>query len=190
MVLVRPPSAVSLCVLENHQTRFKGHCKCVRRSIFAVLCSVLFLHALASRRRKLEEELEEYKKQDEHVHDDDAAAARVECEAKLAALPVVDCYEKSSSPGGVWRSASALSSSPSTQMYEALWTNGNKEAYEFFDYTFDEHFQRPMPVFLPRALVLEYVLSRVTQKGNIFDSVLFNTSFLWNTTPSGKNLMW
>ena len=192
---------------------------------------MFFLHALASRRRKLEEELAANKKQDGHAHNAAVAAARAECEAKLAVLPVVDCYEKSSSPGGVWRSASASSAppaeldislcsnesdkenhnqanassnnrnttekvatkpsssapsstaaaaadngSPSTQMYEALWINGNKEVQEFFDYTFDEHFQRPMPVYLPRAHVLEYVLSRVTQKANIFDNVLFNTA--------------
>ena len=230
---------------------------------------MFFLHALASRRRKLEKELASFaaNKNDGHGHNAAAAAAaaRAECEAKLAVLPVVDCYEKSSSPGGVWRSASASSAPPaeilppsinnteehedepaspdtslcsnesdeenqnqanassndrnmavrcsgvlgdgtfkatakvaankpsssilsstaaeaadnvsaSTQMYEALWINGNKEVQEFFDYTFDEHFQRPMPVYLPRAHVLEYVLSRVTQKANIFDNVLFNTS--------------
>ena len=191
---------------------------------------MFFLHALASRRRKLEEELAANKKRDGHAHT--AAAARAECEAKLAVLPVVDCYEKSSSPGGVWRSASASSAppaeldtslcsnesdeenhnqanassnnrnttakvatnkpssyapsstavaaadngSPSTQMYEALWINGNKEVQEFFDYTFDEHFQRPMPVYLPRAHVLDYVMSRVTQKAKIFDDVLVNTT--------------
>ena len=228
---------------------------------------MFFLHALASRRRKLEEEMASFaaNNNDGHAQNAAAAAARAECEVKLAGLPVVDCYEKSSSPGGVWRSASASSAppteflppsikndkehedepaspdtslcsnesdeenhnqanassnnrnmavrcsgvlgdgtfkatakvaankpsssapsstaaaaadngSPSTQMYEALWINGNKEVQEFFDYTFDEHFQRPMPVYLPRAHVLEYVLSRVTQKANIFDNVLFNTS--------------
>mmetsp|Transcript_11840 Transcript_11840/g.33841 ORF Transcript_11840/g.33841 Transcript_11840/m.33841 type:complete len:685 (+) Transcript_11840:110-2164(+) len=227
---------------------------------------MFFLHALASRRRKLEKDAAN-KKQDGQ---ENSAAARVECEAKLAALPVVDCYEKSSSPGGVWRSASSTLSefllgdndgehddddnepaspdtslcsnesdeenhnqvnaisnnsnnvvrssgilgdvgvepptkakkakvpnkpssstpsstaaaggagdgSPSTQMYEALWINGNKEVQEFFDYTFDDHFQRPMPVYLPRAHVLEYVMNRVTQKANIFDDVLFNTAVI------------
>ena len=141
---------------------------------------MFFLHALASRRRKLEEELEAFKKQDGRVHNAAvaAAAARANCEAKLAALPVVDCYEKSNSPGGVWRSASASSSSPSTQMYEALWINGNKEMQEFFDYTFDEHFQRPMPVYLPRAHVLDYMISRVTQKSNIFEDIIFNTAVI------------
>ena len=39
-------------------------------------------------------------------------------------------------------------------MYEGLWINGCKEALEYFDYTFDDHFQTAMPVFLPRSQVL------------------------------------
>lgn len=65
---------------------------------------MFFLHALATRRRKLEEELAANANLDGNER---AAAAVAECEARLAALPVVDCFEKSSSPGGVWRSASA-----------------------------------------------------------------------------------
>lgn len=230
---------------------------------------MFFLHALATRRRKLEEELASAAAANANLDGNERAAAAsvAECEAKLAVLPVVDCYEKSSSPGGVWRSASAPpmadyllpngvhhddqsetdepaspdtslcsnesdeenrnrtnealssntkndvrssgvlgdaglkpptkakakvkptsttecstaalsddSNSPSTQMYEALWINGNKEVQEFFDYTFDDHFKRPMPVYLPRAQVLDYVMSRVTRKANIFDDVHFNTA--------------
>ena len=234
---------------------------------------MFFLHALATRRRKLEEELASASAVANLDGTESAAAAVAECEAKLAALPVVDCYEKSGSPGGVWRSPSAPpmdnylppnsinddqsesdetdetdepaspdtslcsnesdeenhnrsnaalsndtknivrssgvlgdaglepptktkvkvkatpsatpcstaalpddSNSPSTQMYEALWINGNKEVQEFFDYTFDDHFKRPMPVYLPRAQVLDYVMSRVTRKANIFDDVHFHTA--------------
>jgi len=37
---------------------------------------------------------------------------------------------------------------------EALWTNGPKEAIEFFDYyLFDEHFDCPLPVYMPRQPV-------------------------------------
>eukprot|EP00978_Attheya_sp_CCMP212_P010522 scaffold25543_cov55-Attheya_sp.AAC.2 len=171
---------------------------------------MFFLHALATRRAKLLEE-------------GDLAAA--------AALPVVTCYERTSSPGGVWRSSkdvhkkqmastsrqatkknydkkrtpkksptdsdsdsdpeiSALSSTKksahhngeaekecgSPNMYEALWTNGCKEAMEFFDYTYDEHFKKELPTFLPRKHVLEYMLKRVTLKENIFEKVSFDTT--------------
>ena len=69
---------------------------------------MFFLHALAIRRAKLEEE------------------GNVE---GLAALPVVTCFERSSGPGGVWRSDRFSGDAKSTNMYEALWTNGPKEAY-------------------------------------------------------------
>ena len=71
---------------------------------------MFFLHALAVRRAKLERE-------------GDADA--------LAALPVVTCFERSSGPGGVWRSdrfKGAKGAAVATNMYEALWTNGPKEA--------------------------------------------------------------
>jgi hypothetical protein len=34
---------------------------------------------------------------------------------------------------------------PSTNMYEALWSNGPKEAIEFADYTYDQHFGHALP---------------------------------------------
>ena len=62
-------------------------------------------------------------------------------------------------------------------MYEALWTNGPKEAIEFFDYTFDEHFGRGLPMYMPRQLILDYMLARCTKDNpNFFDNVKFNTS--------------
>lgn len=46
---------------------------------------------------------------------------------------------------------------------EALWTNGAKENIEFFDYTFVDHFgDRPLPVYMPRQPLLEYMIGRVT----------------------------
>ncbi len=106
-----------------------------------------FLHAVATRRKQLIER---------NALDG------------LKSLPVVTCFERNSSPGGVWRTSEEEMSSPkeaeneqsyvngssSTNMYEGLWINGCKEALEYFDYTFDDHFGRPMPVYLPRAQVL------------------------------------
>jgi hypothetical protein len=57
----------------------------------------------------------------------------------------------------------AQAQAPSTNMYEALWTNGPKEAIEFADYTFDEHFGHALPVYMPRGPLLEYMLARVTR---------------------------
>uniref|UniRef100_A0A7S3PZT7 Uncharacterized protein n=1 Tax=Chaetoceros debilis TaxID=122233 RepID=A0A7S3PZT7_9STRA len=66
--------------------------------------------------------------------------------------------------------------SASTNMYEGLWINGIKEGMEFFDYTYDEHFQSPQPTYIPRKDVLEYVIARVTQHEDIFEDVQFNTT--------------
>eukprot|EP00547_Thalassionema_nitzschioides_P013990 CAMPEP_0194236738 /NCGR_PEP_ID=MMETSP0158-20130606/3929_1 /TAXON_ID=33649 /ORGANISM="Thalassionema nitzschioides, Strain L26-B" /LENGTH=657 /DNA_ID=CAMNT_0038970575 /DNA_START=23 /DNA_END=1996 /DNA_ORIENTATION=- len=69
------------------------------------------------------------------------------------------------------------SSSSATNMYEALWTNGPSPAIEFFDYSFQEHFQKPVPLFLPRRQVLDYLLARYTKNNpSFFDDVQFNTT--------------
>lgn len=118
---------------------------------------MFFCHALETHRRDLEEQ-------------GDANG--------LAMLPVVTCFDRSSGPGGVWRAERSFTPSQdpkvtcessghtakATNMYEALWTNGPKEAIEFFDYTYDEHFGgRPLPVYMPRQAILEYMVGRVTK---------------------------
>ncbi|GFH61763.1 hypothetical protein CTEN210_18239 [Chaetoceros tenuissimus] len=120
-------------------------------------------------------------------------------------LPQVVVYEKHDSCGGVWRSdrhtkkqsassktqegtclASANSNSTkdectpeikTTAMYEGLWINSHKDAMEFMDYTFQEHYNNvPQPVFLPRQQVLEYIMKRVTIHEDIFQYVRFETA--------------
>ena len=75
----------------------------------------------------------------------------------------VTCFEKSSQPGGIWRAAetSNANSVESTEMYDKLWTNGASHNTEFFDYTYDEHFGRPVTVYMKRQDLLEYLLGRV-----------------------------
>ena len=128
---------------------------------------MFFLHALAETRNKLTEK-----------NDTEA----------LRRLPIVTVYERSSSPGGVWRSDRNNNNNNSnttenfTNMYEGLWINGHKEGIEFFDYTFEDHFQEPQPVFLPRQRVLEYMMARVAKHGDIFfnnDTVHFDTTVQW-----------
>jgi len=93
-------------------------------------------------------------------------------EQGLSALPIVTCFERAPGPGGVWRAdrtfcetkkAPELVEQPTTSMYKALWTNGPKECIEFYDYTFQQHFRRPLPVYLPRQAMLDYMMGRVTQ---------------------------
>jgi Flavin-binding monooxygenase-like len=97
----------------------------------------------------------------------------------VSGLPSVIALERASGPGGVWRAKRANGSNhaveekkevdrdeegEATNMYEGLWTNGPKEAIEFFDYTFEEHFGQALPVYMPRQPLLEYMLARVTRK--------------------------
>ena len=65
-----------------------------------------------------------------------------------------------------------------TNMYEGLWTNGHALLLEMFDYTFDDHFKRPVLSFMPRAALLDYFLARVTRNNpNFFeDTTLFETN--------------
>ena len=42
-------------------------------------------------------------------------------------------------------------------MYHNLWSNGPKECLEFPDYTFDEHFGKPIPSFPPREVLYDYL---------------------------------
>lgn len=114
-----------------------------------------FLHALATKRKKLKE------------------AGDVKA---LMKLPSVTVYEKSDTPGGVWKAN--RNEDGSTNMYDGLWINGHKDGMEFFDYTFKEHFKSPQPVYLPREQVLEYIMKRVTQHENIFEDVNFNTEVM------------
>ena len=136
---------------------------------------MFFLHALATKRKQLKEK------------GDDAG---------LQDLPQVTVFERSSSPGGVWRCDRSYTGAnddgeheheckegpdvevevKSTNMYEGLWTNGHKDGIEFFDYTFDDHFQSALPIYLPRKHVLEYMMARVTQHEDIFQHVQFNTT--------------
>ena len=42
-------------------------------------------------------------------------------------------------------------------MYRYLWSNGPKEALEFPDYTFEEHFGKAIPSFPPREVLFDYL---------------------------------
>jgi trimethylamine monooxygenase len=62
-------------------------------------------------------------------------------------------------------------------MYDNLWTNGASHLIEYSDYTFDEHFQRPVTVYMKRKDLLNYIIGRVTKNcPEFFEKyVRFNT---------------
>ena len=59
-------------------------------------------------------------------------------------------------------------------MYHYLWSNGPKEAIEFADYSFVEHFGKPITSYPPRAMLLDYIEGRATKAG-IRDWIRFST---------------
>ena len=42
-------------------------------------------------------------------------------------------------------------------MYKGLWSNSPKEVNEFPDYTFEEHYKKPIPSFPPREVLYDYL---------------------------------
>lgn len=90
------------------------------------------------------------------------------------------CFEKQSDWGGLWnytwRTGLDYNGEPvHGSMYRYLWSNAPKEALEFADYSFDEHFGRPIPSYPPRAVLWDYIKGRV-EKANVRDAVRFNTA--------------
>src|SRR5690606_8171168 len=69
--------------------------------------------------------------------------------AKGLQVPEIVCFEKQNDWGGLWnytwRTGIDEHGEPvHGSMYRYLWSNGPKEALEFADYTFDEHFKKPI----------------------------------------------
>jgi trimethylamine monooxygenase len=50
-------------------------------------------------------------------------------------------------------------------MYRYLWSNGPKECLEFADYSFEEHFGKPIASYPPRAVLWDYIVGRVKKAG-------------------------
>ncbi|NLG45575.1 NAD(P)/FAD-dependent oxidoreductase [Gordonia sp. (in: high G+C Gram-positive bacteria)] len=83
-------------------------------------------------------------------------------------IPEIVCYEKQDDWGGqwnyTWRTGTDGYGEPvHSSMYRNLWSNGPKEALEFAEYTFDEHFKRPISSYPPRAVLWDYINGRAEQ---------------------------
>ena len=100
-------------------------------------------------------------------------------ENKGSKIPEIVCFEKQEDWGGLWnyswRTGSDQYGDPvHNSMYRYLWSNGPKECLEFADYSFDEHFGKPIPSFPPREVLYNYIIGRVS-KGNLKNKIKFNT---------------
>ena len=104
---------------------------------------------------------------------------------KGAEIPELVCYEKQDEWGGIWnytwRTGTDEYGEPvHGSMYRYLWSNGPKECLEFADYSFEEHFGRPIPSYPPRAVLHDYIKGRVERSG-VRKYMKFRTPVKWVT---------
>ena len=102
-------------------------------------------------------------------------------QARLAGADIgeIVCFEKQSDWGGLWnytwRTGLDERGDPvHGSMYRYLWSNGPKECLEFSDYTFDEHFGRPIPSFPPREVLYDYIVGRA-KKSDVRQYIQFES---------------
>lgn len=98
---------------------------------------------------------------------------------KGADIPEVVCFEKQADWGGLWNytwrtGLDEHGEACHGSMYRYLWSNGPKECLEFADYTFEEHFGKPIGSYPPRAVLWDYIKGRV-EKAGVRPWVRFNT---------------
>ncbi|MDB5523012.1 MAG: flavin-binding monooxygenase-like family protein [Rhizobium sp.] len=98
---------------------------------------------------------------------------------KGADIPEVVCFEKQADWGGLWNytwrtGLDEFGEPVHGSMYRYLWSNGPKECLEFADYSFEEHFGKPIGSYPPRAVLWDYIKGRV-EKADVRKWVRFNT---------------
>ena len=98
---------------------------------------------------------------------------------KGAEIPEIVCFEKQDDWGGLWNytwrtGVDEYGEPVHCSMYRYLWSNGPKEGLEFADYTFEEHFGKPIASYPPRAVLFDYIKGRV-ERANVRDWIRFRT---------------
>jgi len=93
-------------------------------------------------------------------------------ELKGQTIPEIVCFEKQAEVSGLWnytwRTGLDEHGEPvHNSMYRYLWSNGPKECLELPDYTFQEHFGKPIPSFPPRVVLRDYFMGRVKRNGTL-----------------------
>lgn len=89
---------------------------------------------------------------------------------KGADIPEIVCFEKQDDWGGLWNytwrtGLDEYGEPVHCSMYRYLWSNGPKEGLEFADYTFEEHFGKPIASYPPRAVLFDYIKGRMDKAG-------------------------
>jgi len=92
----------------------------------------------------------------------------------------VVCYEKHATFGGLWNLSWRVGTELGgevvhSSMYQHLWTNAPKEALEFYDHPFNEHFDVTVPSYLPRVMILDYMKARMMKHGDLNKFIKYDT---------------
>ncbi len=95
-------------------------------------------------------------------------------------IPEIVCFEKQQNWGGLWNYSwrtglDQFGDPVHWGMYRYLWSNGPKEGLEFADYSFEEHFGKPIASYPPRAVLYDYIEGRV-KKAGVRDWIRFNST--------------
>lgn len=103
--------------------------------------------------------------------------------SKGAEIPEIVCFEKQDDWGGLWNYSwrtglDEYGEPVHCSMYRYLWSNGPKEGLEFADYTFEEHFGKPIASYPPRAVLWDYIKGRV-EKADVRKWIRFRTPVRW-----------
>lgn len=98
---------------------------------------------------------------------------------KEADIPQIVCFEKQADWGGLWNytwrtGLDEYGEPVHGSMYRYLWSNGPKEGLEFADYSFEQHFGKPIASYPPRAVLFDYIEGRVKQAG-VREMIRFNS---------------
>ncbi len=99
-----------------------------------------------------------------------ALRAFASAKKKGSKIPEIVCFEKQDDWGGLWKytwrtGLDQYGEPVHGSMYRYLWSNGPKECLEFADYTFEEHFGKPIPSYPPREVLHDYIVGRMKKAG-------------------------
>ncbi len=112
--------------------------------------------------------------------------------AKGAEIPEIVCFEKQDDWGGLWNytwrtGLDEYGEPVHCSMYRYLWSNGPKEGLEFADYTFEEHFGKPIASYPPREVLRDYIVGRI-EKAGVRDWCRFRHAVRWVSYDENSEL--
>jgi len=107
-------------------------------------------------------------------------------------IPEIVCYEKQDNWGGLWNytwrtGLDEYGEPVHSSMYRNLWSNAPKECLEFADYSFEEHFGKPIASYASRAVLFDYIEGRV-KKADVRKWIRFRTPVRHVTYDQGTGL--